>query len=352
VPVGGPVPAEFRALDLTWVSGQDGWALGTAPCATAPCTSIVRTSDGGKSWVGIPAPKAALSQTDNCSGSCDLVTHLRFANPHVGYAFGLNAFFMTTDGGQHWVKQSGGYAYSLEIVDGAALRVIGQGPACAPGCDFRIQRAAIGATDWQDVALPSAGQTSGAELGASGRTVVLATFGHTTGGGQNATSVLFSSTDGGRTWHKVGEPCPRTSGGVAAGEVDTVAVTVAEDGSITGLCTPRGGGAQFTVTSTDGGKHFTAPSAGLGTVAGKVVGAASASTLLVNSDRLYRSTDGGQHWQRTGGRGPAPASASYLGFESSTLGRALATDAAAGAGSSSVWTTTDAGLTWTRGTFR
>ena len=24
--------------------------LGTAPCATAPCTSIVRTTDGGASW--------------------------------------------------------------------------------------------------------------------------------------------------------------------------------------------------------------------------------------------------------------------------------------------------------------
>ena len=47
-PVGGPVPAGFRAVDLTWVSTDQGWALGTAPCAQAPCTSIVRTLDGGQ----------------------------------------------------------------------------------------------------------------------------------------------------------------------------------------------------------------------------------------------------------------------------------------------------------------
>jgi hypothetical protein len=356
LPTGGPVPAGFRAVDLTWVSNDIGFALGTAPCATAPCTSIVRTVDGGKSWVGLPAPKAMLSQTDSCSGSC--VSGLRFANPDVGYAFGSNSLFLTTDGGRNWREQAGGSAYSLEIVDGMAVRVLGQAPSCAPGCDFAVQRASIGSTDWHDVALPAGGRNAGAQLRASGRTAVLATFGNVAGGALNATSVLFTSTDGGASWRKVGEPCPRnippgTYGPVGAWEVDTVAVTVAPDESITGLCAPRGDTrAKSTVTSTDGGAHFTAAPTSLGTAAGDVLGAASATTLLVSLDQLYRSTDGGRHWQRTDNGGKGPGAASWIGFETPTVGRVLEVDGAGTATSGTVWTTTDAGRSWTSSTFR
>ncbi|HEX8092940.1 WD40/YVTN/BNR-like repeat-containing protein [Jatrophihabitans sp.] len=350
LPAGGPVPAGFKAVDLTWVSTDVGYALGTAPCVSAPCTSILRTVDGGKSWVGLPAPNAMLSQTDTCSNSCDLVTHLRFANPDVGYAFSFNALFLTTDGGKHWARQQpDGSAYSLEIVDGMALRVLGQAPSCAPGCKFRVQRAAIGGTEWDDVALPPGARSAGAQLAASGRTAVLATFGNPAGGAQDATSVLFTSTDGGATWRKVGEPCPRTSGG---GEVDTVAVTVAPDASITGLCTPRGdSGPKFTMTSTDGGAHFTAAPPSLGAATGDVLGAASATTLLVSLDQLYRSTDGGQHWQRTGNGGKGPGAASWIGFENSSVGRVLEVDGPGTAASGTVWTTTDAGRSWRANTF-
>jgi photosystem II stability/assembly factor-like uncharacterized protein len=343
LPAGGPVPAGFRAVDLTWVSADTGFALGTAPCDKAPCTSIVRTVDGGRSWVGLPAPKALLSGTDTCTGSCDQVSGLRFANARVGYAFGANALFLTTDGGRSWTKQPGASAYSLEIVDGLVLRVSGQAPSCAPGCAFKVQRAAIGGTEWHELSLPAGAQSAGAQLAASGNTVVLATFGHLSGGAQNQASVLFTSTDGGTSWRKAGEPCPQGSGG----EVDTVAVTVASDQSITGLCAPRGGtGAKFTMTSTDGGAHFAAAPASLGAAAGNVLGAASATTLLVSLDQLYRSTDAGRHWRRTDEGGRGPGAASWIGFESSSVGRVLAVDRPGTAASDTVWTTTDAGRSW------
>jgi len=348
----GPVPAGFRAVDLTWISNSVGWALGTAPCGQPPCTSIVRTGDGGKTWTGIPAPKAWLVQTDSCPSGCDRVRGLRFANAEIGYAFGPNSLFLTTDGGASWRRQPGGSAYSLEIVDGAALRVTGQQPGCAPGCTFTVQRAALGSTDWRDVALPAGGQTADAQLAASGRTVVLATYGHVAGGAENATSVLFTSTDAGAGWRKVGEPCPQGSG--SAAEVDTVAVTVAPDRSITGLCRPRGAGTggQFTVTSTDGGAHFAAAPASLGAATGTVLGAASSKILLVGLDQLYRSTDGGTHWQRTDSGGHGPAMVDFIGFESSSVGRVLGLDADGTVGASTVWTTTDAGRSWTSSTFR
>ena len=95
-PVGGPVPPGFAAASVTFVSLQTGWVLGTAPCSSPPCTSILRTRDGGRSWVGIPAPLAEIGvdQTES-------VRHLRFADVDNGWAFGPD-LWSTHDGGEHW----------------------------------------------------------------------------------------------------------------------------------------------------------------------------------------------------------------------------------------------------------
>ncbi len=340
-PAGGPVPASFTGYDLTWVSNDDGWALGTAPCGNPPCTSILRTTDGGKSWVGIPAPRAFLAATDTCTDACDQISNLRFANRLVGYAYGPNSFFLTTDGGASWRKQAGGYAYGLEVVDSAVLRVSAQAAGCEPGCTFRLQRAAIGSDSWQDVALPPGGRSAWAQLAASGSTVVLATHANAAGGAEDATAVLFTSRDGGSSWHAVGEPCPR----IGTGEVDSWNVTVAPDGSITVLCVPRGPfrkGTVFTMTSTDGA-HFTAGTPVPGQKPPAAVGAVSATGLFVlDLDVLYRSTDAGAHWTQL----PAPRGGNDLGFESPTVGRVI------GAAQSltppdGTWTTTDGGQSWT-----
>jgi photosystem II stability/assembly factor-like uncharacterized protein len=344
-PVGGPVPAGFRAVDLTWVSTDQGWALGTAPCAQTPCTSIVRTLDGGQHWVGIPAPVAGLTQYTECSSTLACIGTLRFASPLVGYAYGPNALFLTTDGGQHWQRQTGG-AYGLEAANGTVLRVASR---CLPGCDFTVQRAAVGSSDWSTVPLPGGGQTSGAQLVRGGHLAALLTEGHVAGGAQHATSVLFTSTDDGASWTSRGEPCPQSGT-----EYDSNALTIAPDDSITILCSARGGTERhITMTSTDGGTHFTAAPAVLGAATGNVLGAASSSTLLVSLDVLYLSTNGGASWGRVDKLpGGGPIQASYIGFETSTTGRVLEADASGGAGSSTVWTTTDAGRSWTAHAFR
>jgi photosystem II stability/assembly factor-like uncharacterized protein len=345
-PSGGPVPAGFRAVDLTWVSLDQGWALGTAPCGNPPCTSIVRTSDGGQHWVGIPAPVAGLQEASDCTGSQACIGGLRFANSQVGYAYGMNSLFLTTDGGQHWQRLSGG-AYGLEIANGSVLRVISN---CLPGCPYRMQRATVGTDSWTTVSTLAGAQTSGAELVRNGHLAALLTMGHIAGGAQHATSVLFTSTDDGADWTARGEPCPQGST-----EVDSTAVTIAPDRSITLLCALRGApGGHFTATSTDGGLHFTAARMVLGAATGNVLGAASATNLLVSLDQLYLSTDGGANWRKVDQlpAGPGgPAEAIFIGFESGTVGRLLDPGADSTVGASQVWTTTDAGRSWTMHSF-
>jgi len=347
-PAGGPVPVGFRAVDLTWTSAQDGWALGTAPCATRPCTSLVRTTDGGRSWVGIPAPLAELSQSATCQQAC--VGSLRFADRLVGYAFGADALFTSTDGGANWLRQPG-QADALEIGDGVVLRVISQGPGCRPDCQYRLRRTLIGSAEWTDVPLPAVTtRGDGVTLARSGHLAAIMISGHAAGGAGNATSSLLVSADDGSTWVSRDEPCPQTGSQTAGHEVDSSALTAAPDGSVSLLCTPRGtSSAQFTITSTDGGRSFHAAPPSLNHTIATISGA-SANVLLAVSDGVYRSTDGGRYWQRvlndqttrTDGLPDVP----FLGFENPSTGRYLSRDGL------TVWTTTDAGQHWIRAFFR
>src|SRR5580692_4190648 len=118
-PPGGPVPAGFAATSVTWVSPQEAFVLGTAPCAHAPCTSIVRTLDRGASWVGVPAPVVPLGDPYANAGQ-PAAWGIRFASPDEGFVFG-SGLWVTTDGGEHWTAAAsppGGVIADLEVIDG------------------------------------------------------------------------------------------------------------------------------------------------------------------------------------------------------------------------------------------
>lgn len=354
VPAGSPVPAGFRVFDLTWISTDTGWALGTAPCAGGRCAQLARTVDGGASWTAGPAlPSAMQHDIATCDAGC--IANLRFADATTGYAFGGAGLYLTTDAGHSWRQQPlpagpGGQGTSLllglEIADGTALRLVA---GCLPGCPLTLQRSVVGTSSWQSVPLPSGGMTSGGQLARAGNTVVIRTSGNPAGGAGRATSVLFGSTDGGARWRTITEPCPALPANAGySSEVDTTEVSVAGDGTIAVLCEPRqaGTGQPATImTSRDGGASFTVTASDPGGSTLDHLAAASGSDLLVSGAGLMHSADSGAHWQRV------LAPVSYLGFESEQVGRALIDSASAGQGSAVVWTTIDGGAHWTAFTF-
>lgn len=336
-----------RILDLTFAGVDDGWALASADCihGSGRCTALLRSTDG-RSWHSTPGAAFNVPGVQGCADPC--VSHLRFANDSVGYAFGPQALLMTTDGGRTWTREPGG-ADALETLDGNVIRVTDPGD-CVPGCPYSVQLAPIGSTSWHTVSLP--GQPGGvAQLVRTGNVAALQVYGNPAGGAPAPLTTLFTSRDDGAHWTNRGEPCPqqRPSSANPHGEIDSSRITSASDGSLTVLCTPRvESGPQFTATSTDGGAHFAAGDRrALGAAGVAALAAASRKIILVSSDDTYRSADGGQHFARLGANsGSSPGPSRWLGFESASVGHAISRDGR------TIWTTRDAGQAWTHVRFR
>ena len=150
-PSGGPVPARFAATSVTFVSADEAFVLGTAPCAHAPCTAVVRTLDRGQSWVGLPAPAEPVGQPG--LPAAPAVWGIRFATPGHGFVFG-DGLWETTDGGGQWIRDAepGGSILSLAIAGGQVLALTAR---CTPGggCEQPavLQRRTLGGGSWTAV---------------------------------------------------------------------------------------------------------------------------------------------------------------------------------------------------------
>lgn len=353
-PTTGPVPKNFAVTDLSFVSADTGWALGTTPtCANEPCTSLLRTVDGGKHWVGLAPPVVDLATVRGCTSS-NCVSGVRFANAHVGYLFGPKALYLTVDGGVNWSRQSGG-AEALEVAAGGVLRVTTTTAGCPPGCTYRVQRADVGGPSWHTVLTTTSAGGDGVALARAGDNAFVQVYGHTAGGGQSAHTAFYSSTDAGQHWTAFGEPCPQLAG--PSVEYDATALAPSPSGSVAVLCSARTQGPDpFVAASTNAGRTFVAGTRNADLSA--PIAAASASVIFANveptgqpSGQLLRSSDGGKTWAVVATTPESSTFGGYvsqfLGFENATTGRWVSS-----ANPYLVWTTRNGGATWTRNAFR
>lgn len=137
--VGGPVPDGFVPVSISAISADTFWVLGTAPCGHEPCTSLVRTTDGGLDFIGLPAPVAQLAppavvseggESMNLGGEGSMtvrtVSDVRFADARNGWIYG-GALFVTHDGGGSWRKlRMPGMVVRLEAAGGIGWALVDQ----------------------------------------------------------------------------------------------------------------------------------------------------------------------------------------------------------------------------------
>jgi photosystem II stability/assembly factor-like uncharacterized protein len=333
---GGPVPPGFDPVSFTAISDQEFWLLGTAPCSHPVCTSIVRTIDGGRHFVGIPAPVAPLASGTNAG-----VAQLRFANPRDGFAgpagFQADSLWETHDGGEHWrvglpkvvtFTVSHDHVYALTAT-------------CANGTCSHLALAVspAPADRWTPTALP-AGSSSGAPaLTAYGSSLWLSL---TPAAGTPRSQVLIYSADGGRTLQTRTSPCtPGLGGDLEASSAEVVWA----------VC-PTGMMAQAW-RSTDAGAHWQSLRVGqAGLSNGARIAPASDQAAVIAAGGIgpvYRTSDGGITFSTVEPPSPNGPSWEWLGFTDSMTGSALRAGAGAavnGIAPHELWRSSDGGTHW------
>lgn len=350
-----PALEDSSLQDLSWTSATDGWALAAQPCTAGTCARLAHTSDGGMSWQQLPDPPALLpdGSIDCSTRSC--VSNVLFASTTIGYLCGPT-LLMTTDGGHSWQAQPG--LHALAIAGGTAFRVAYDHDGCPGPCQPRLQQAAIGSAAWHTLINPlvTPGQSGSAQIVASGAALLLGLYGNPAAGAGSAQATVYRSSDDGASWHAGTDPCPgRGDGGTR--EEDVTDLTAAPDGFFAGLCTPRGAGGTFVVTSTDAGRS-SSPTGALPKLPGlALLAAASSTTLAVSTGansgtgtfttELLVSTDAGKHW-RTAATDSEQLSQqvtpAWLGFQTPQSGRWIGSP-------HTICTTHDGGQHWTRTAF-
>ncbi len=276
-PVGGPVPAGFQPESVTFVSPNEGFVLGTAPCSSPPCTSVLRTVNGGGTWVGIPAPR-----TTN-------VNELRFANGFDGWAWGaVNGqaeLWATHDGGATWHQvtvpgSADGHVYALEAANGSVYAAV------FDGHDFRVASAPVhtDAFTLSGVGVPvGAGPVPTVQVVLQGQTGWLLEVDRTVIGGLRLVS---------GTWQTWAPPCVGTNGPATLAASSPTELVAACDQGVWGPASPMG---ERLWVSHDGGATFA--DVGAIPIEAQAVAAASPATIVVaGTGAVSASFDGGATW--------------------------------------------------------
>jgi len=322
-PPGGPVPPGFQPASMTFVSLSEGWVLGTAPCAHKPCTSVLRTTDGGRSWVGIPAPRFPLAPASWLGG----LHHLRFADRLDGFAFG-SQLWATHDGGASWRRvPMPGQIADLEASAGMVYAAVTDRHGTVTVYRGRARGGA-----WLPVPGLPAHVRGFAALG----TITL----HGTAGWVILGNRLYA-TQSGRSW--VREPARCAFRMASVGAYDTQRVTL--------LCIgePATGNAlKVLYASGDGGAHFRR--AGEPPISGNgfdlLAQPAPRHIFLATTSAaswLYVSGNGGRAWGQSLLISDGGAGWSDFGFTTSGQGAAIDGNLLSG---SHMYMTWDAGRTW------
>ncbi|MGA2835302.1 MAG: hypothetical protein ABSF84_01770 [Acidimicrobiales bacterium] len=315
-PPGGPIPAGFRATSFTAASLDAWWLLGTAPCLTGSgtCGAIVRTTDGGSIFAGIPSPPVGVNA----------VSQLRFANPLDGYAFGPG-LWQTADGGATWADVAvPGQVTELEAADGEAYALV-TGAGTANSTSNELLTAPVGSQQWRQVPTP-APLGFGAQFALSGPNLYVL-------GGDGDMVLLYSSDRGAQFSQRV-DPCTAGLGG---------SVTAAADGTPTLWAACPTGMMAEAMVSTDGGVTWRVATATRPFPNSLELAAASSSVALASpvpetlTGALFRTTDGGGTYAVVLS-GSSPSTVSWMGFSDPSRAYALL--------AGGLFESTDGGATW------
>ena len=359
-----PVPPNFAASSVTFVSPGTGWVIGQAGTpghCTGPnpriCTSLAVTVNGGSTWQGMPAP--VTGPPNGARG----VSQVRSLNGVDSWAFGPQ-LYATRDGGQIWTKIAthGMRVTDLETVAGRAFavwaRCTGSGPGFAANCtSFSLYSTRAGRNQWAPVpgmtGLTSSVVAGGAQVASSAQLVLtgsrgylLAPDGAVYSGPVTSTAGWAAASANGIPLKGCGLPGPAQANGVPS-----LTMLASTGTGLAELCLAQSPGrpqSKLLAYSADGGRTWQsagfAPRGGLatslsGTPAGQVL--VATTTGIDVSANVASGQPYSLRWHTVRGAS-LPGGFSYVGMTTSVQGVAIPADQSVHA----VWFTYDGGHHW------
>ena len=332
---GGPVPAGFEPVSFTAVSEDEYWLLGTAPCSNPVCTSIVRTTDGGRQFVGLPAPTSPVT-TGGTTRSPTAITSLRFADTQDGYAFGPGSgapLWDTHDGGEQWTETTLRGVLAFGIGDGDAFAVTG---TCASGpcTGVQLRRTPVVSDDWTALPLPVSSITEVRTMTVHGASLWMSV---TRGGVQTSHETLVVSSDAGGHFSVMQSPCPADLGGTLEAASPTVVWATCPSGMLAGA-----------YRTTDGGATWTPLHAPEMPNSARIAPADDTTAVITYGSTMLRTTDGGASFSTVYGPGSVHGTWTFVGFTDASTGAAiLRITGGNGSPGHQLWRSTDGGAAWT-----
>jgi photosystem II stability/assembly factor-like uncharacterized protein len=277
----------FTVEDVAFGDDLHGWEVGTDCAARDACVLAVRaTGDGGRSWTD---PTAVDPHPAAPGGSA----RVAFSGGRTGFV-AAHGLYASVDGGRTW-SDTGLPADVMAVAPvGASVWAL-QSCSASPPCGVHLVTSTDGGRSWAPPAALPAIEGPDAEMVRVSATdaFVAGSAGASPGG-----SRLIATHDGGRSWQPLPDPC--ASGLLGAGP----AIAALEPTELWAACeAPQAQAGRAVYRSRDGGRHWdlrahttAAASDGLG-AAGTLRGIALAPRgpvyLALEGGPLLRSSDGG-----------------------------------------------------------
>lgn len=286
-----PPPKGFEPQSVSFVSAQAGFVLGTRHCSRLPCAALLeKTVNGGTSWTAVPAPAMSLVPRFTSSPT-SAVSSVRFENASDGWLFGPG-LWATANGGKLWHRVTAvpGQIIDLAVANGEVY--VSAEPANGGLNQSKLYESQVGGTKWTLVpkVIPQN---------------LLTVSGHSVwaGSANGVNPGLWTSTDSGLHWSKLAFACPApavSASEVAAASASNVAIACTDDGF------PQPGSSVKEVyTSADGGRtfHLAGKPPEPGQVYGLAMPPGNPQVITLNAasgaSYLYRSANGGKAWSET-----------------------------------------------------
>jgi photosystem II stability/assembly factor-like uncharacterized protein len=322
----------FTVEDVAFGDDVHGWEVGTECAAQGDCVLAVRaTSDGGRSWTG---PATVAPRPAAPGGSA----RIAFSGGRTGFV-AARGLYASVDGGRTW-SDTGLPADVVAVAPvGASVWAL-QGCPGSASCGVRLLTSADGGRSWAPpAALPGIDGPAAEMVRVSATDAFVAGSAGASPGG----SRLIATHDGGRSWQPLPDPC--ASGLLGAGP----AIAALEPTELWAACeAPQAQAGRAVYRSRDGGRHWdlrahttAAASDGLG-AAGTLRGIALAPRgpvyLALEGGPLLRSSDGGS-WSASLGAVPG-GGVRRVEFVDTTYGWVVTA-------TGRVLATADGGRTWT-----